>query len=174
MLKEITNQLLLEDNPEKLRNAAKQFHSLLLNVTEIIDDSILYDDTTTESLLAGGKAISPRDAARCVLDYQRAVNFLRGIHAAILEAQKRFPNRAINILYAGCGPFATLILPLCTRFGEGQISLTLLDVHEFSLNAARKVFQEFELSNFVRDYIQCDVSKYKAVIQPPHSAEDRD
>lgn len=167
MLKDITNQLLSdEETPLKLREATIKFHSLLLNLTGIIDDSIVCDDTTTQTLLTHGEAISPRDAARCVLDYQRAIKFLRGTYAAILEAQKRFPNQRINILYAGCGPFATLVLPLCTRFKEGEVSLTLLDAHDFSLNAAQKVFREFGLSNFVRDYIQCDASRYKTGIQP--------
>lgn len=167
MLKDITNQLLFDEgNPVKLSEAAKQFYSLLLDFTGIIDDSIDSNDATTTTLSVYGEAISPRDAARCVLDYQRTIKFLRGIYSAILETQKRFPNQRINILYAGCGPFATLVLPLCTQFGEGQISLTLLDAHEFSLNLAQKVFQEFGLSNFVCDYIQCDAALYKAAIQP--------
>lgn len=167
MLKDITNQLLFgEDNPVKLRESATEFHLLLSNITGIADNLIAVDDITTPILSVHGEAISPRDAARCVLDYQRTIKFLRGIYRAILEAQKRFPRQRINILYSGCGPFATLALPLCTQFKEGEISLTLLDAHEFSLNAAQKVFQELGLTNFVRDYIQSDAALYKSDVQP--------
>ena len=92
------------EDDERLSAAATQLYSLCSSVTGI-DDSSIHTDDLNETRLPNGNAISPRDAARCVLDYRRTSKFLRGIHAAIVEAQKRFPNTTIEILYAGLRPF---------------------------------------------------------------------
>jgi hypothetical protein len=165
-LEKIADELLshqAEDN--RLNNAARALYSLCSSVTGIDE----YSDHAGDSdglRLPSGEAICPRDAARCVLDYNRTAKFLRGLYAAILESQKRFPNAAIEILYAGCGPFATLAIPLTTRFSSAEIKFTLLDVHKRSLDAARRIFQALGKSAFVRDYIQCDAASYKN--EAPH------
>jgi hypothetical protein len=78
----------------------------------------------------------------------------------VLQAQKRFPNQTINILYAGCGPFAPLAVPLCAAFAGEEIRFTLLDIHERSLLSARKIFEAFGLSDYAREFVQCDAARY--------------
>lgn len=159
--RQIADQLLShQEGDERLRAAVAELYSLCSSVTGI-DESSKHADDVYETGLPNGKAISPKDAARCVLDYGRTSKFLRGIHAAILEAQKRFPNTAIEILYAGCGPFAPLVIPLTSRFTPAEIQFTLLDIHKRSLDAAQHIFQAFKLTAFVRDYIQCDATSYR-------------
>ena len=161
LLKQIADELLsqeAEDN--RLNAAAAGLYSLCSSVTGI-DESSDHADDSDGTRLPSGEAISPRDAARCVLDYSRTSKFLRGLYAAILEAQERFPKTTIEILYAGCGPFAPLAIPLTTRFSSTEIKFTLLDVHKRSLDAARCIFQALGKSAFVRDYIQCDAASYK-------------
>jgi len=98
LLKQIANDLLFQqEDDDRLAAAATQLYSLCSSVTGIDDGSIDTDDLN-ETRLPNGNAISPRDAARCVLDYRRTSKFLRGIHAAIVEAQRRFPNTTIEIL----------------------------------------------------------------------------
>jgi hypothetical protein len=153
LLKQIADDLLFQqEDDDRLSAAATELYSLCSSVAEI-DDSSTHPDDLNEIGLPNGNAISPRDAAGCVLDHSRTSKFLRGIHAAILEAQKRFPNTAIEILYAGCGPFAPLAVPLTSRFSPGEIQFTLLDIHRRSLDAAQRIFQAFGLTSFVRDYI---------------------
>jgi hypothetical protein len=160
LLKQIADDLLFQqEDDDRLAAAATQLYSLCSSVTGIDDASIDKDDLN-ETRLPNGNAISPRDAARCVLDYRRTSKFLRGIHAAIIEAQVRFPNTVIEILYAGCGPFASLALPLASQFNSGQIQFTLLDIHQRSLDAAQRIFQAFGLIGFVRNYINGDATSY--------------
>ena len=159
-LKKIADELLSDQAEANRSNAAAQLYSFCSSLTGINE----YSDHAGDSdglRLPSGEAICPKDAARCVLDYSRTSKFLRGLYAAILESQKRFPNAAIEILYAGCGPFAPLAIPLTTRFSSAEIKFTLLDVHQRSLEAARCIFQAFGKSAFVRDYIQCDAASYK-------------
>lgn len=161
LLKRIADELLSHhEDDDRLRAAVTEFYALCSAVTGIGENSADADDLD-ETGLPSGKALSPKDAARCVLDYRRTSQLLKGIHAAILEAQRRFPNTAIEILYAGCGPFAPLAIPLTGQFNPAEIQFTLLDIHKRSLDAARRVFQAFGATAFVRDYTQCDAASYK-------------
>ena len=160
-LEEIADELLSHQTEDtRLNAAAGALYSLCSSVTGINEYSN-HAGGSDGIRLPSGEAICPRDAARCVLDYSRTAKFLRGLYAAILESQKRFPNAAIEILYAGCGPFAPLAIPLTTRFSSAEIKFTLVDVHKRSLDGARRVFQALGKGAFVRDYIQCDAASYK-------------
>jgi hypothetical protein len=91
---------------------------------------------------------------------------LRGICAALAEARKRFPGETLDVLYAGCGPFAALAVPLATQFGADEVQFTLLDIHQRSLESANQIIQACELTRFVREFIQTDASSYVHRDQP--------
>src|SRR3989338_10361358 len=67
-----------------------------------------------------GWAISPYSASKCVYDHARTAAFIRGENQAILDLKKG-ANRPLNILYAGCGPLATLGIPIATQFEPGEL-----------------------------------------------------
>lgn len=150
-----------EVNADQLYNAANDYYKFLTGITGIDDDSENPEDSV-ETILKNGKAISPRDAARCVLDFFRTSRFLQGIHAAIDAAKQRFPNEKIEILYAGCGPFAALVVPFGLKFSSDEICFTLIDFHKCSLDSAAKIFQKLECEHFISEYIQADASVFRA------------
>jgi hypothetical protein len=136
-LAETTDELLVQEHPERLRAAVTRLYSLFSDLTGIgrggEDPADSYD-----TLLPSGIAISPNDAARCVLDFGRTGKFLKGTYAALKETRTRFPDQPLEVLYAGCGPFAPLGIPLATRFGAHQLRFTFLDV-AITENLARQL-----------------------------------
>jgi len=120
-----------------------------------------------ETVVAHGTAISPRDAARCLLDMARTSRYLQGVVAGIEEARRRFPGQVIEILYAGCGPYATLAIPVCARYSLAEVRFTLLDIHRRSLVAARAVVDGLGFSEYVREYVRCDATTYRHPADAP-------
>ena len=157
----VNNLLLPESNAIKLYETAKHFYSLLSEITEISDasENPLDDDIT---FVKGGKAISPKDAARCILDYRRTAKFLQGIYAAIRHARKVFPGEKIEILYAGCGPFAALAVPQCAKFSSDEITFTLIDIHQRSLDSAKMIFGKLGFEDYVCEFIKTDAAVYRS------------
>lgn len=156
-LRQITDEILFNTKQEEIEKYCHELYDLFAKVVQIENLA----EIKTETILANGKAISPDDAARCVVDYNRTKQFLRGIYQAILQLQKIFPDEKIEILYAGCGPFATLAIPLCTKFSSEKLKFTLLDIHQVSLDSAQKLFQKFGLENFVREFIKTDACTFQ-------------
>ena len=159
--KQIVNNLLSPENSSaRLYETAKHYY-FLSEITEISDDSENpADDDIT--FVKGGKAISPKDAARCILDYRRTAKFLQGIYSAIRHARKVFPGEKIEILYAGCGPFAALAIPQCVKFGSDEIAFTLIDIHQRSLDSAAKIFRKLGFENYVCEFIKTDAAVYRS------------
>jgi hypothetical protein len=160
MLREITTRLLQTENHGEILRAATELRELFSGITKVSDDSKNPDDKN-ETMLNEGKALSPNDAARCIGDHVRTRSFLSGVRAAVIEAQRRFRGHTIHILYAGCGPFAPLVLPLTTEFTAAQVQFTLLDIHQRSLDSVREIVETLGLNGFVRDYVQCDATRYQ-------------
>lgn len=163
-LASITDELLTVDHLGRLSEAGQRLHTLFCGISAV--DTAEDRRNERETYLPTGKAISPRDAARCIIDFARTAQFLRGIHAAIAEALKRFPNEQIQVLYAGCGPFATLVTPLAARFRPEQIKFTLLDIHERSLESSEQIMEAFGLSAYVQDYVETDATTYTHPTRP--------
>ncbi len=83
-LEEITSTLLDPASDHGvLRDACVRMHELLNGICGLDDRSEVVSKDTHETILPYGKAISPVDAARCVLDLMRTTKFLRGVRATI-------------------------------------------------------------------------------------------
>ncbi len=147
-------------SPLELRDALDGFALLCSEISNIHPDPS-FDAWAEDSLLDSGVAINPRAAAQCVLDYRRSVVFIRGVYAALGALKSRFPKQSLNILYAGCGPFATLLLPLLGRFTPGELNITLLDIHQRSLDSVNLLLQALELDDHTCHTVRGDASQYR-------------
>ena len=110
--------------------------------------------------LDSGVALAPRDAARSVVDFMRTARILQGLSAAIDAARARF-GAPVEVLYAGCGPFAPLVLPLAARLGPGAARFTLLDVHGRSVGMARLAVGALGLEPCVRAFVHADATTWQ-------------
>jgi hypothetical protein len=158
-LAQLTDQLLEGAHPGKLRDAAIALYALFSQITGVGDESLDPADRTN-TVLAFGRAVSPLGAGKCILDFARTAQFLRGVCAALQAAQQRFPDTTIEVLYAGCGPFAALAIPLTTRFTADQVRFTLLDIHPRSLQSAERLVSTLGLDQYVRAYVEADATSY--------------
>lgn len=140
--------------------AAHQLFDLLSGIAGY-DDTAPSQIEVTDIFLPTGKAIAFQGAARCLWEYARTSKFLRGVEAALREAQRRFPGQRLRLLEAGCGPFALLALPLACRFASDEVGFTLLDVHEGSLDAARRIVEALGLADYVDEYVRTDAASWR-------------
>ena len=144
-------------------DAVRELHDYYAPITGIAAGNIEDKDI----FLPEGKAISPTKAAFCLLEGQRTAVFLRGIYKAILQLQQQFPGEKLNILYAGCGPYATLLTPLTAMFRPDEVYFYLLDINDISLTAVKKLYEAAGLTDYVADYICADATTYKTPV-PMH------
>jgi hypothetical protein len=110
--------------------------------------------------LAEGLALSPRLAGECVRDAVRTAMLLRGVYAALGEALRRFAGEIVEVVYAGTGPLAPLVIPLLPRFAEAPVAFTFVDVHEEAVRASRIVAEHFGVAGAVWAFVTADATRY--------------
>lgn len=154
-----------EAGPIELRQAAIDLFDLLAAVSGFqITDSKPADEQ--ETILPSGKALSPIDAARCILGHYRTAQYVRGVDAAIREAQRRFPGELVHVLYAGCGPFAPLALTQMPHFSPDEVVFTLIDVHPRSLEVLERIVDRLDLSSYVAQCFLGDATEFRTEAGP--------
>lgn len=121
----------------------------------------------TQTRLDSGLAISPIKAALCARECYRTIAFIKGLGAAVQDARRT--DRPTRVLYAGCGPFALLALPLMSVLPPEQVTFTLIDIHVESLEYARHLLEGFGFSGHVADYVCADATRYRI---PPDALPD--
>lgn len=139
----------------KLLKATEEYKFILNKLTEEkLDDEEGINDLYYEN----GKAISTYYAALCLDDLIRTRKFIRGIDKAILEKSKK---KTIHILYAGTGPFASLILPFIYRYTKEDIKYTLLEVNPFTFKILQNVISKLGLEKYDINLVKSDATKYQ-------------
>ncbi len=147
-------------SPDQLREALRQFAQLCSDHTGIVPDPS-FDGWAGDTFLDSGVAINPQAAAHCVNDIHRSVVFIRGVYAAILACRQRIADQPVRILYAGCGPYATLLLPLLHKFTPGELEICLLDIHQQSLASVERLIAHFGFDAHHIQTVQGDACTYQ-------------
>jgi hypothetical protein len=116
--------------------------------------------------LDSGKAISTVEAAHCLLEMVRTTQFMRGIKEAFdVKIAANTTNKPITILYAGTGPYATLVTPLLQLYSPLQLQVDLLDINADSLDALQKITNSLELGPYIGNVYCTDATTF---VVPKH------
>lgn len=157
-LQKIVREILLTGNKAEELAIGKKLNDfyeklIVLNSLELNGQS--------EVIVAGGVALSPQGAIDCLKEYYRTVRFIKGVYAAIHDLGAIYPGQQINILYAGCGPYAPLIYPVLSLLPEDSVRVTLLDISEYSIESAISLGEMLGLSAFIHKAVVADATTYK-------------
>ena len=160
-LRRLTRSLLESRNPAySLRPEVVEMAAILANSQTILtarQENISGGETRTSN----GLALSPTMAAMCADDFVRTIEFIRGTNAAIGDLRKRFPDRPVRVLYVGCGPYATLAVPLMAIFSSAEATFTLLDVHPESIESAKSIVDTLGFGESVASFETADAGSYR-------------
>jgi hypothetical protein len=148
------------DDDRRSRAALASLYQLFRDITGLHESTADPRDLSAISLPAGS-AISPLDAGRCLLDLRRTIVYLRGVYGAIREAQQRFPKQVVHVLYAGCGPFAPLCLPLLPLLAGQAVHFTLVDAHARAVESVEAILTALQLEGKNVDCLVCDATHYR-------------
>jgi len=150
--------ILLSDELDylKLSESINKYKSLLTEISELhLED----EESRTDIHSSTGKAIGSTWAAMCIDDMLRTKRFIKGIDKAIKQVLKK-RKRPVEILYAGSGPFAALILPLTSRYTEEEIRIRLLEINKNSCRHLEKLLRELDLLGYIESIENVDATKY--------------
>nr|WP_319569841.1 hypothetical protein [uncultured Draconibacterium sp.] len=125
-----------------------------------------YGQLDSDFMLPSGKAISSSSAAHCLLEMKRTAIFFRGIYQAIQHKIKEKSKSKVLILYAGTGPYATLVTALFPLLVSSEVSVDLLEINPVSLRSATDVITGLGLQAFIGDSYCSDATTFK--IEKPY------
>ncbi|UQV47639.1 hypothetical protein KIV45_12920 [Janthinobacterium lividum] len=114
-----------------------------------------------ESFLPSGWAISPVQAGLCAREPYRSAAFIQGLALAVRERLDVSGGRPVRVLYAGCGPFALLALPVMAVLDADLVQFAILDVHAQTLGYARELIASLGLDSHVTAYLCADAAAYR-------------
>lgn len=161
-LKSIAETLLADESSYlQIRNACTDLLDLFYRISGFDETGEVNNE---HMQTAGGQAVSPLSAAVCIRDIMRTRVFIRGIKEAISTRLQAQPGKAVTVLYAGTGPFATLLLPLVTIFDATQLKMLLLDFNPASIAYLQMIFRYFKLEPYVMQLVETDAVTYQVPI----------
>jgi predicted RNA methylase len=159
-------EVLLEEKTDyaQLSKAIDDLNKLFYEASKLEDNTGI---VRNDIFLPTGKAIGTLWAAMCVKEMMRTKQFIRGIYEGIKAARQKFHGKPIHILYAGTGPFATLVIPLTTLYSSMEINFTFLEINPESIKLLNNVVEALHVEEYVNEIILCDAAEYKHYNKKP-------
>jgi CheY-like chemotaxis protein len=162
-LKNITQILLADESSYlEIRDACGSLLYLFYLVTEFDKENRVNQQHMQSK---AGRAVSPEAAAFCIRDIMRTRVFMRGLKEAVSTKLQANPDKAVTVLYAGTGPFATLLIPLATMFSPTQLNMLLLDINPASITYLNNIISYFNLHAYVLQVVETDAVTYQMPAQ---------
>lgn len=149
--------LSLATNPGALFKAGLGLRTML---TEITNNVMATENTAKEIETDSGLAISAQFALKCIEDIYRTRAFTAGLYQAITDKLEKNPEKTIQVLYAGCGPFATLMLPIIAKLTSDQVCFTLIEINPSSVKILNSVLKTLGLNAYVNSIEHCDALEF--------------
>lgn len=134
---------------------AQKYESLL---AELVHKDTYSNSTATT--VDGGIALSSKHALDCLKDPLRTSRFITGTYQAIKDTMATVQERPIQLLYAGCGPAAPLVLPYLHEFNPAELQITLLDITSTSLQSVKQLIDYLGLNAYINAYALDDATTY--------------
>ncbi len=142
------------------RNSVHDMHQLFTSLGAI--NSLEEPGNLPDHLqLSSGRAIAPRQAGLCLLEPLRTRVFAEGLKDAVDDLLKQFPGKTIQVLDAGCGPYALLPLIAALYYHPQQVQFTVLDIFEENLSSAKTLINELGMGAYFSDFILTDATSWQ-------------
>lgn len=149
----------------ELNETIEEFHALMLDITGVMPDA----DENRENIYSNtGMALGTTWAAMCIKDQMRTKKFVQGIFKAIEELKNK-KRDTITLLYAGTGPFASLLLPVLAFYKPHELQCVLLEINTNSFKLMRGVIDKLGFKEHVKDFVNADATSYSA--NPDHDID---
>jgi len=101
------------------------------------------------------------EAAHCLIDFNRTIKFIQGLHRAIEDKRREYPDQTINIFEAGCGPYATLVTCFTTIYSSEQVKFFLTDINSDALDKVNELYTKLGITDYLIDTIHADCTTYQ-------------
>jgi hypothetical protein len=155
-----------ETSPGTAFQAVEELYGLLCRVSGFDPES---PEARLDLQLPQGRAIGPAWAAHTMHDFLRTRKFMRGILAAIRSVRQSFPADRLHLVYAGPGPFATLVVPLLPLLDDDNLEVTFVEVSPYSARTLETLIRALDLGRCVRGIVQADATVCR-LDRPAHLA----
>lgn len=151
------------DNFRLMKQTVDELYRVFSTITGVTIDQL---NCVKEKSPSSTSVISTAIAAHCLLEMKRTAVFLRGINKAISLKISEAAGRPVRILYAGTGPYGTLVIPLLRLYKPEELIVDLLDINSDSLAALQKVTDTLTLSLYIGEVYCADATTF--VVTKPY------
>ncbi len=101
------------------------------------------------------------ESAHCLIDFNRTVKFIHGLHKAIEDTRKKYPEQTVNIFEAGCGCYATLMTCFTSIYSSGEVKFFLTDINQDALDKVNLLYGKLGITNYLLDTVHADCTTYR-------------